>query len=158
MINLLINGKQLCEIFEPLTDFSQMTADEIAQYSLKHQMYPSEVHLTAETYSRDAERTADYELEYLVLVNRKSKPEFTWNLIKKEYVEKLLAFLNYNYNFKNSEGIVIPREADEIIVQYQDFTGSRSIVSYLGQTIEGTLVEYEGVQYWENFRRSFPER
>ena len=158
MINLLINGKQLCEIFEPLTDFSQMTTAEIVRYSLEHQMYPSEVHLTAETYSRDAERTADYELEYLVLINRKSKPEFTWNLIKKEYVEKLLAFLNYNYNFKNGEGIVIPREADEIIVQYQDFTGSRSIVSYLGQTIEGTLVEYEGVQYWENFRISFPER
>ena len=121
-------------------------------------MFPTSVGAISETYSRDAERTADYELENLTIVNRKAKPEFTWQLIKAEYVVNLLSFLGYTYDFKDFEGVVVPREADTIVITYIDFIGIRTINSYLGQTIEGTLVEYEGVLYWENFRIAFPER
>lgn len=158
MIPLKINGKNLCEIFEPDLKVSGWTEQEIMAYSIAKLMLPTSVGAISETYSRDAERTADYELENLTIVNRKAKPEFTWQLIRADYVSSLLAFLEYNYNFKNAEGIVIPVEAANISVTYYDFTGVRTIDAYLGQTIEGTLVEYEGVLYWENFRIAFPER
>lgn len=158
MIPLKINGKNLCEIFEPDLIVSGWTEQEIMAYSIAKLMLPTSVGTISETYSRDADRTADYELENLTIVNRKAKPEFTWQLIRADYVSKLLAFLGYNYNFKNAEGIVIPVEAANISVTYFDFIGVRTIDAYLGQTIEGILVEYEGVLYWENFRIAFPER
>lgn len=157
-IPLQINGKHLCQIFEPDLDISSWSDADIQKYSVSKQMLPTEVVLTSETYSRDAERTADYELENLTLVNRKAKPEFTWELIRAEYVALLMNFLNYAYDFKNAEGIIIPRLATNILVTYQDFVGLRAINAYLGQTIEGTLVQYEGVQYWQNFRIAFPEK
>ena len=158
MIPLQINGQHLCEIFEPATDVSSWNDATIQSYCISKRMFPTEVALISETYSCDAERTADYELEYLMLVNRKSKPEFTWELIRADYVENLLRFLNYDYEFKDAEGVVEPRKAEDIMVTYKDFTGMRTIRAYLGQTLEGVLVEYEGVQYWENFRIAFPER
>ena len=157
MIPLKINGKHLCEIFEDIS-VANMSEEQIQAYSLSKQMFPTTVDLTSETYSRDAERTADYELERLTIVNRKAKPTFTWSLIKAEYVQNLLLFLNYDYNFKDAQDIVKPREADTILVTYRDFIGLRTINAYLGQTLDGIFVEYEGVQYWENFTISFPER
>jgi hypothetical protein len=121
-------------------------------------MFPTSVDLTSETFSRDSGRTADYELKYLTIVNRKSKPQFTWDIIKAEYVEKLLTFLNYSYDFKNAAGEIVPIDAEDINITYKDFIGMRTIVSYLGQTIEGTLEEYNGNLYWRNFRIAFPER
>ena len=121
-------------------------------------MFPTEVRLTSETYSRDAERTADYELENLTIVNRKAKPEFTWSLIRADYVEALMRFLKYDYDFADATGDIIPRAAPTIYVEYKDFTGMRTIAAYLGQTIDGVLVEYDDVQYWQNFRLAFPER
>ncbi len=158
MIPLKINNKNLCEIFEPYEDFSGYTDEAISDYSINRSMYPTEVKLSSEQYSRDAERTADYELEKLTIVNAKSKPEFTWSLIKADYVEKLLSFLNFTYNFKNSDGDIVPVEAAVILVTYRDFIGMRTINAYMGQSIDGTLVEYDGVLYWENFRIAFPER
>lgn len=158
MIPLKINGKNLCEIFEPDLNTTEWTDQEVMSYSTTKLMLPTSVGTISETYSRDAERTADYELENLTIVNRKAKPEFTWQLIRAEYVVNLLAFLDYTYNFKDASGIVIPVEATNISVTYYDFIGVRTIDAYLGQTIEGTLVEYEGVLYWENFRIAFPER
>lgn len=158
MIPLYINGKSLYQIFSPDTFDASWNENTIIEKSLSAQMFPTEVALTSETYSRDAERTADYELENLTIVNRKAKPEFTWGLIKAEYVEKLFAELNYTYNFKNDEDIIVPVEAPTYSIRYRDFTGMRTIDAYLGQTIEGVLVEYNGVLYWENFRIAFPER
>ena len=158
MIPLKINSKHLCQIFEPGLDIKGWTDAAIQDYCISKQMFPTEVALTSETYSRDAERTADYELENLILVNRKAKPEFIWSLIRAEYVESLLSFLNYTYEFKNAAGDIVPVEAPSIIVTYKDFTGMRTIEAYLGQTLDGTLVEYDDVQYWENFRIAFPER
>lgn len=158
MIPLKINSTHLCKIFDPTLNITSWTEAEIQSYSIDNIMYPSNVVLTSETYSRDSERTADYELEYLMLVNRKAKPEFTWDMLRADYARNLLNFLNYNYNFKNSEGIIVPVKADNITVTYWDFIGERTIISYLGQTIEGTLLEYEGVQYWQSFRIAFPER
>ena len=158
MIPLLINNIHICKIFEPNKDFDAMTDDEIQAYGLAKGMFPTEVLLTSETYSRDAERTADYELENLTLVNRKAKPEFTWSLVRVEYVRALLSFLSYDYAFKDASDLVIPRKAPDMRVTYLDFTGQRTIDAYLGQTIEGVLVEYDGVQYWQNFRIAFPER
>lgn len=162
MIPLKINGKNLCEIFEPDLAargfFAGMTDAEIISYSIDKQMFPGTVEVTSETYSRNAERTADYELEALELVNRKAKPEFTWSLIRANYVEKLLAALDYTYDFKNASGEIVAVSAPDISVTYQDFTGIRTINAYLGQTISGTLVEHAGVLYWDNFRIAFPER
>ena len=158
MIPLKINNKYLCEIFEPRSDFSRFTDAYIQSYCISKHMFPTEVSLTSETYSRDAERTADYELEELIFVNRKAKPTFTWSLIPVEYVKNLFAELKYDYNFKDANDIVIPRKSEDIRVTYTDFTGERTINAYLGQTIEGVLVEYEGKLYWENFRIAFPER
>lgn len=158
MIPLKINNTHLYQIFNPTGFNPAWTEEEIQYYSIKEMMLPTAVGLTSETYSRDAERTADYELEYLTLVNRKAKPEFTWSLIKASYVERLMAFLEYHYNFKDFTDIVVPQDAPNYSITYKDFTGMRTINSYLGQTIEGTLVEYEGEQYWENFRIAFPER
>lgn len=158
MIPLIINGKSLYEIFEPETFNAQWTDEQIQQYSIRNQMFPSEVALTSETYSRDAERTSDYELENLTIVNRKSKPEFTWGIIKASYVVRLMQFLGYHYNFKDTDDVVVPEEAPTYDISYMDFTGLRTIQSYLGQTLQGTLVEYGGELYWENFRIAFPER
>ena len=158
MIPLKINEHHLCQIFEPELDITDWTEKQITDYSVSKLMYPTQLDLVSETYSRNAERTADQELESLMLVNRKSSPAFTWGLIKAIYVENLLKFLNYTYNFKNSEEVIVPVEAEDIDVQYKDFIGTRDIVAYLGQTLEGSLVEYEGVQYWQNFRVAFPER
>lgn len=158
MIPLKINYKHLCQIFEPELNISGWTEEDIKAYSIAKLMYPSSVDLTSETYSRDAERTADYELENLTLVNRKAKPEFTWDIIPAAYVEHLLEELKYNYDFKNLEGTIEPREAENIYVEYYDFVGKRTITAYLGQTINGTLEEYENKLYWRNFRIAFPER
>lgn len=158
MIPLKINHTHLCQIFEPELDIAGWSDDAIQSYSISKMMFPTSVALTSETYSRDAERTADYELEHLTLINRKTKPEFVWGLIRREYVEKLMQFLNYTYGFKNAEGYIVPVDAPTYVISYLDFTGTRTINSYLGQTIEGTLEEYEGVQYWRDFRIAFPER
>jgi hypothetical protein len=157
MIPLLINAKHLCQIFEPELNIDGWTEDQIREYSLSKQMYPTDVKLTAETYSRDAERTADYELEYLNIVNRKAKPEFTWALLRADYAENLMALLEYHYDFKDADGVITPIEAPRFSITYRDFIGMRTITSYVGQTIEGTLVEYEDVQYWQDFRIAFPE-
>ena len=143
---------------EPETFNSTWDEDIIVARSIRAQMFPTEVALTSETYSRDSERTADYELENITLVNRKAKPEFTWSLIKASYVANLLLFLGYTYDFKNDDGVIVPVEAQNISVTYRDFTGMRTIDAYLGQTLDGVLVEYEGVLYWQNFRIAFPER
>ena len=158
MIPLKINNKNLCEIFEPNLDISNWSDDAIKSYSISKKMFPTEVNLTSETYSRDADRTADYELEKLTLVNRKAKPVFTWSLIPVEYVRNLFSELEYDYDFKDINNIVIPRQAKSIPITYIDFIGERTISAYLGQTIDGTLVEYSGEQYWENLRIAFPER
>lgn len=158
MIPLKINHKALCEIFRPDIDFSAYTDEQKNEYCIKNLMQPTTVFLTSETYSRDAERTADYELMDLTLINRKAKPEFEWSLIRTEYVEKLMEELGYTYDFKDSTGVIVPVESPDITVTYRDFTGIRSIEAYLGQTLQGELVEYEGKTYWENFRIAFPEK
>ena len=157
-IPVKINGKHLYAIMDPNTYSSSWSESQVISKSIEKGMFPTEVALTSETYSRDAERTADYELEQLQIVNRKAKPEFTWSLIKYEYVTRLFAELGYHYDFKNNAGIIVPESAPTIMVLYYDFVGQRSINSYLGQTIDGTLVEYDGVMYWENLRIAFPER
>lgn len=158
MIPLKINGMHLYQIFDPENFDTAWTEEQIQANSIDKQMFPTEVSLVSETYSRDAERTADYELENLVIVNRKAKPEFTWALIKADYVEKLFKFLNYDYTFKDANDVIKPQIAPGISVTYKDFIGMRTIIAYLGQTIDGVLVEYEGVLYWQNFRLAFPER
>lgn len=158
MIPLKINSKSLYEIFDPATFDASWDEETLIANSLDAQMFPTEVALTSETYSRDAERTADYELENLTLVNRKAKPEFTWSLIRADYVANLLLFLGYTYDFKNESDEIVPVEAPAITITYRDFTGMRTINAYLGQTLDGVLVEYGGVLYWQNFRIAFPER
>lgn len=158
MIPLMINNTHLCKIFEPSLDITAWTEQQIRQYSIDRRMLPTQVVLNSETYARDADRTADFELEDLVLVNRKAKPEFTWSLLRADYVEQLMSFLGYTYDFMDATGYIIPIDAPVILIAYRDFTGTRTIATYLGQTIEGTLLEYEGTLYWENFRVAFPER
>ena len=156
-IPIKINGKQLCEIFTP-DKVSDMTDAEKKAYSLLKRMYPTEVSLTSETYSRNAERTSDFELEDLLIVNRKASPVFVWDALEYKYVQALLQFLDYTYDFKNADGDVEPKKAEDIAVTYLDFIGERTINAYMGQTLEGVLEEYEGVLYVRNFRIAFPER
>lgn len=161
MIPLKINGKHLVEIFDPDAAEALVTDDAKIRYSINKQMYPTSVVVNAETYSRDAERTANYELEDLILVNRKVKPVFTWSLIKAEYVKNLLEFLNYKTDFKDSEGDVTPEAATTFSITFYDLTGERTITAYLGQSIESELREYVvndvASLYWEEFRIAFPE-
>lgn len=133
------------------------TDEEVDQVSISSQLYPSSVVTTSETYSRDAERTADYELEDITVVNRKAKIEIEWNIIKYDYVVQLMSFLEYNYNFK-VDNVITPIKAPTYTIVYNDFIGQRTMDTYLGQTIDGTLEEYEGTKYWRNFRIAFPER
>ena len=155
-IPLKLNDKQLCEIFTP-DRVIDMTDQEKEFYSLENQMYPSSINITSETYSRNADRTADYELTDLLLVNRKASPEFIWDLIKYDYVQALLRFLDYDYDFKDVDGIVQPRKAEPIRVTYLDLTGRRTTKAYLGQTIEGEIEVCDGVLYVRDFRIAFPE-
>lgn len=161
MIPLKINGKQLVEIFEPEAAKSLTTEDAIKRYSISKQMYPTSVTISAEVYSRDTERTANYELENLVLVNRKVKASFNWGTLKASYAKSLLEFLNYTPSFKNNEGDIEPRDADLFDITFWDLTGERTIKAYLGQTITCELKEYvindEPVLYWEDFEIAFPE-
>lgn len=157
IVPLMINNYHLIDIMDPVAASQCVTDEDKISKSIHLQMYPSEVYLTSETYSKDTERTANYELESITLVNRKSKPEFTWDCIKAEYVQKLFEFLSYKYNFKNEEGNIVPEKAPTFDISYVDFVGIRTIKSYLGQTIEGTLEENAGILYWRNFRLAFPE-
>lgn len=161
MIPLKIDGKHLVEIFDPTAAAALLTDEAKVRYSIKMQMYPSSVELNAETYSRDAERTANYELEDLILVNRKAKPVFTWEMLKAEYVKKLMEFLQYKVNYKNNLDEVVPIDATTYQITFYDLTGERTITCYLGQTIECELKEYLvnniPTLYWENFRIAFPE-
>lgn len=157
-IPIKINSKDLYQIMNPDGWQSTWTEAQVIQYSIEEQMFPTEVHLTSETYSKDAERTADYEMKSFKIANRKAKPEFTWSLIKHDYVVNLFEELNYYYGFKDANGNVNPVDAPDISITYTDFVGERTINTYLGQTIEGTLVEYDGVLYWQNLRIAFPER
>jgi hypothetical protein len=156
--------KNLWEIFDPNDDnhFNELP-DDASKMNLAREllMIPTEVKLSAETYCRNADRTADYELETIQNINAKAKPEVTWSYLKTEYVENLLNFLGWKYNFKQTvegEDVIVPENAPVIMVQYQDFIGIRTIRAYLGASIDGTLVEYNGSNYWENFRIAFPER
>lgn len=161
MIPLKINGKHLVEIFEPEAAKALTTEDAIKRYSISKQMYPTSVTISAEVYSRDTERTANYELENLVLVNRKVKASFNWSILKASYAKALLEFLNYTPSFKNAEGDIEPRDADLFEITFWDLTGERTITAYLGQTITCELKEYvinnESVLYWEDFEIAFPE-
>lgn len=167
MIPLKINGLNLCQIFEPEIDFSGYTDEQIIEYSIKHLMFPTEAKLTSETYCRDADRTADYELENITNVNAKAKPEFTWDYLRADYVERLLTYCGFKYNYKNGN-FIVPETAPTIDITYRDFIGMRTAHTYLGQNIDGTLTEIEEydadseqkvkVLYWRNFRVAFPER
>lgn len=171
-LKLSIDGvqKDLWEIMEPEVDYSHMTEEEKISFALEKKMFPTEVKLTSETYCRNSDRTANYELENITNVNAKAKPEFTWQLLKAEYVQRLLTFLNFRYNYKDEDGDIQPESAPVVQVTYLDFNGMRTINAYLGATIEGTLKEYVSqeivnnayvqvrTQYWEDFRIAFPER
>ena len=171
-IGVVQNGsytlKNLWEIFDPNDDnhFNQLPDEQSKiELAIRLKMFPTEVKLSSETYCRDAERTANYELEKITNVNAKAKPEFTWAYLKKEYVQNLLTFLGFKYDYAqtiNNEQVIVPEEAKTIMVQYWDFIGTRTIKAYLGANMDGTLVCYEEngdyVGYWENFRIAFPER
>lgn len=142
--------KNLWDIMEPGGNYGN-TEEEQIQYALKHLMFPSEVKLTSETYCRNADRTANYELKSITNVNAKAKPEFIWEKLKATYVRRLLNFLGFKYDYADDQGNIQPEEAPTIEVTYLDLIGMRTIKAYLGQTIEGTLVEYmeayEGLEY-----------
>ena len=156
--------KDIWEIFEPEVNApwrSLTDLQDLVDYAVRRKMYPSSVHVIAETYSRDAERMANYELEKLTLVNAKSKHEFTWSYLKYDYVKNLLDFLQFSYDYHdpNDASIIVPREAPAVSVRVFDLNGVRTFDCYIGQTIEGELkVTGDAVLYWEDFRIAFIER
>lgn len=156
--------KDLWEIFDPNDDyhFNNLPNEQAKiNKALQLKMFPTAVKLTSEAYSRNSDRTADYELERIQVINAKAKPEVTWSYLRADFAQNLLTFLGFKYDYKQTvegEQVIVPEDAPIIMVQYLDFIGTRTIRGYLGQTIEGTLVEYDGELYWENFRIAFPER
>ena len=156
-IPLKINGKHLAEIFTP-NEVQGFSEEELIQYSYENLMYPTSVTLNVETYSRNAERTANYELGEFYIVNCKAKPEFEWDIIRQEYVAKLLEFVGFTHDFKDDSGEVVPQKAPTIQIEYLDFTGIRTASTYLGQTLDGTFEVMDDVLYVRNFRIAFPER
>lgn len=164
IIRVVNVSKELWEIFEPEVDAawrSLSTYQEKVDYAIRHKMYPSSVHVTGETYSRNAERMANYELEHLTLVNAKAKHEFTWDWLKYDYVKNLLDFLQFTYDYHdpNDPDTILPREAPAIAVTVYDFNGQRTFNCYIGQTIEGELkTTNDNTLYWESFRIAFIER
>ena len=156
--------KELWEIFEPANNAgwrSLSTDQEKVDYAIAHKMYPSSVHIIAETYSRDAERMANYELERLTLVNAKAKVEITWDWLSYDYAVNLLSFLAFTYNYHDplDPTIIVPREAPSIQIQTHDLTGTRTFSCYIGQTIEGELkASGDNKLYWESLRIAFIER
>lgn len=166
-----INSKHLIEIMLSSAELAvyltkyqvesvaDLTDAQILEISVDAEVYPTSVQLDTEQYSRNAERSAVYELGILEIVNCKAKPSFTWSVIKAEYVQRLMNELSFDYDFKDSNGNVIPRVANPISVTYCDFVGMRTINAYLGQTISGELIHMSnGDIYWSNFRIGFPER
>lgn len=150
--------KYIWEVMDPSVNWGSMTIQQQLEYAYAHKMLPSSYKNNGETYCRNADRTANNELENIVNVNYKSKVEFTWKLLKPEYLSNLLTFLQFKDNYKNSINEIQPEEAPLIKVTYRDFLQERTINAYLGQSIEAELVEYDDVQYWESLRLAFPER
>lgn len=158
LIRIMLSSSELAVYETKLNkQFSSWTDDEILACSIDAGVQPTEVKLTGEQYSRNTERSANYTLSEVTIVNCKAKPEFTWSLIKASYVKNLLQEVNYHYGYEVN-GIIVPEIEMHIPITYWDFTGIRTIDTYLGQTLEGTLVQYKDTLYWENFRVAFPER
>lgn len=138
--------------------WDDLTLEEQKQKALSLKMLPESYKVTAETYCRNSERTANFELENITNVNAKSKPEFNWSLLRAEFLTNLLTFLKFRHNYKNDSGEVVPEEAPKLKINFRDLLGERTVETYLGATIETTLVEYNDVQYWQDLRLAFPER
>ena len=150
--------KPIWQAMDPLVNWSSMTTPEQLAYAYAHQMLPSSYKNNGETYCRNADRTANNELEKITNVNYKSKVEFVWKMLKPVYLSNLLTFLQFKDNYKNTINEIQPEEAPLIKVTYRDFLRERTIDAYLGQSIESELVEYNNEQYWEEIRLAFPER
>lgn len=151
-------SKPIWKAMDPSVNWDSMSLQEQLNYAYSHKMLPESYKNNGETYCRNADRTANNELEKITNVNYKSKVEFTWKLLKPEYLSNLLTFLQFKDNYRNSNNEIQPEEAPTIKVTYRDFLQERTIVAYLGQSIEAELVEYDNVQYWEQLRLAFPER
>lgn len=139
-------------------EWENLTLEQQKEQALKLKMLPESYKVTAETYCRNSERTANYELENITNVNAKSKPEFNWSLLRAEFLTNLLTFVKFRHNYKNEYGEVVPEPAPKLKIKFRDLLGDRTVEAYLGATIETTLVEYDGVQYWQDLRLAFPER
>ena len=112
MYKILLTETQISAWVVTLSKIESLwTDDDIITVSIAEQLFPSEISLIAEQYSRDANRTSDYELADLSIVNCKAKPTFTWSTIKATYVTKLLTELQFKYDYKDLNGDVIPEKA-----------------------------------------------
>ena len=152
--------KYIWEIMDPSIDWSALSlAQQVAQ-AISLKMLPTEYKVTADTYCKDIDRTSDYELENITNINYKVKPEFTWRMIRADYLAKLLTFVKLKDDYKvgNVENIVTPEAAPIIRVTFNDLMRERTIDAYLGQSIEVSFVEYDNVLYVEEVRLAFPER
>lgn len=188
-----INDKHLIEIMLSSTElavyeaklgnkpFANWTDEEILQCSVEACVYPTEVTVDAEQYSKNAERTANYVLEDLTIVNCKSKVTFVWSYLKASYLSNLLTELEFDYDFEIND-IVYSKTPNIITVTYWDFIGVRTINAYMGQSISGNLIQYDDYDtstwnsstkqwnkntstlhkgatlYWESLRLAFIER
>ena len=150
-------SKYLWEIMDPNEDWSG-TLEQQLQKAYRLKMLPTSYKITAETYCKDADRTANYELEKITNINYKVKPEFTWSLLRAEYVRNLLTFLKLKDNYKNNQNVIVPEEAPIIKVTFEDLLRERTISAYLGQSIDIEYVEYDNILYAQDFRIAFPER
>lgn len=149
--------KYIWEIMDPSINWSALSLAQQVARAISLKMLPTEYKVTADTYCKDIDRTSDYELENITNINYKVKPEFTWRMIRAEYLANLLTFVNLKDDYK-VENIVTPEAAPIIRVTFNDLMRERTIEAYLGQSIEVSFVEYDNVLYAEEVRLAFPER
>lgn len=150
--------KYIWEIMDPEFNWGSLSLDNQLKRAYENKMLPTSYKVTGETYCKDADRTANYELEKITNINYKSKPEFNWSLLKAEYFSNLLTFIQFRDNYKDQNNEIVPEEAPTIKVTFRDLLQERTIEAYLGQTIDATFKEYDNVLYVEDIRIAFPER
>lgn len=156
--NSTLVEKYIWEIMDPDYNWGSLSLQEQINRAASLKMLPSSYKNNGETYCRNADRTANNELQRIENVNYKSKVEFTWKYLEPLYLSRLLTFLQFKDNYKNAQGDVQSEDAPMIKVTYVDFLRERTIDAYLGQSIDAELVEYDNKQYWESLRLAFPER
>ena len=106
--------------------------------------YPSSNRISFEALNSTAERSESGDMKVIDQVNRVVKIELTWDIISVADMEKLcqkfridISSIGQPYEPKNIEDLTFR-------IMCRVFTGIRSFTVYVGDTIQGELVDWSG--------------